>query len=148
MGKWDEMTEEEEQRHARRGAWCGLFLLPFLLLCICGIFAVTPGGRTAFDELVLQFSRDGIPYAEGIQISYTRGFTGAARASCALDRQNPKPANFQAAQDQLEEEYDTLVNLYFEYWQSLKSHGGDTTQYDPPDDTPSEIFSGRLRYCQ
>ena len=136
-----EMTEEEEAKLAQRGAWIALLLLPLVLLCICGIFAATPGGRVALYELILQYSRDGVPYAPDLPISYARGFTGAARASCKLNQQSP-------AQEQLAQEYEAMVNLYGEYWQSFKSAGGDTSNYDPPADIPSDLFGGRLRYCR
>ena len=135
-----EMTEEEEAQHAKVGAWVGLIIFPFILLCICGVFAATPGGRLAFYELVMQFSRDGVPYMEDAGISYTRGFTGTARASCKLNQQSPQ-------QEPLTAEYETLVSYYKDYWRNFRKGGGDIENYEMPEDVPSDLFGGRLRYC-
>jgi len=134
-----EMTDEEEEKLARSGAWIALLLLPLVLLCICGIFFATPRGRTAFYELILQYSRDGVPYMDSV--SYVRGFTGVARASCQLNRQSPE-------QEPLAEEYDTMVTLYKDYWPQFKKAGGDTTDYPPPEEIPSDLFSGGILYCR
>ncbi len=144
----DEMTIEEEEKHAQIGAWVGLLLFPFLLLCICGIFAITPRGRMALDELVLLYARDGIPYVGAVEVTYFRGFPGTAKASCDLDHQNPKPSNFTSTQDQLSKEYEALVEIYKDSWRNFKKHGGDPNEYEPPSDVPSDFFGGKLRYCR
>jgi hypothetical protein len=142
------LTEEEEEKHVRRGAWLALPLLPFLLLFICGIFALTPGGQVALADLLVQVTFDGVPVLEDAQISYTRGFTGVAKASCALARQNPKPQNYQASQERLATEYQSLVGYYEDSWTWLKRGGGNVEPYDPPADIPSDLLGGTRTYCR
>jgi len=134
-----EMTDEEEAKLAQSGAWIALLLLPLVLLCICGVFAATPRGRVGLYELILQYSKDGAPYMENI--SYVRGFVGAARAGCKLNRQSPQ-------QESLGKEYEAMVKLYKNYWGNFKSAGGDTENYPPPSDIPDDLFSGGLQYCR
>ena len=134
-----EMTDEEEEKLARSGAWIALLILPLLLLCICGVFAATPRGRVALYELILVYSKDGAPYMENV--SYVRGFVGAAKASCGLSRQSPQ-------QEPLSKEYEAMVKLYTDYWSNFKKGGGDTENYPPPSEIPTDLFSGGLQYCR
>jgi len=142
------LTEEEEEQHVKRGAWLALPLLPLLLLCVCGICAITPGGRRGLSEVMVLYARDGVPYLADYQISYTRGFTGVAKTSCDLEQQSPKPGNYQAAQQQLEQEYTTLVKYYKDYRNQLRKQGGDVEPYEPPEDIPSDLRSARFQYCR
>lgn len=137
--KRHEMTDEEEEKLARSGAWIALLILPLLLLCICGIFAATPRGRVALYELVLLYSKDGAPYMENVP--YVRGFVGTAKASCGMARQSPE-------HESLTPEYEAMVKLYKDNWGNFKSGGGDTENYPPPSEIPDDLFSGGLQYCR
>ncbi len=143
----EEMTEEEEDKYVKQGAWVGLLLLPFVLLCFCGIFAATPGGQSALYALIIQFSRDGIPYVES-PLAYTRGMVGVAKASCALEKQNPRPTDYQASQDTLEEEFTMYLTLYKDYWGDWKKSGADAGDYSPPNEVPGSLQRARSKYCR
>ncbi len=145
----DEVSIEEEHKHAARGAWIALPLLPLCLLCFCAVFAITPNGRIALADFIVQATFDGAPLPKDLQIMYIRGFPGAARASCALERTKPRPANYKKAQERLATEYDTLFKLYKDNWNYLKQARQKIDEaYKSPADTPSDLVGGTRTYCR
>ncbi len=148
MADEKEMTFEEEDTHIKRGAWVGLILFPFILLCICGIFAITPGGRASWYALMVPYSYSGAPGLESLQIPYSRGLTGVARAQCALDKKKPRPNNYESIKEGLVTEYKFLFDLYGDNWRKMKKAGGDMSEYEKPGEVVANLLGATRRYCR
>jgi hypothetical protein len=141
----DTLTPEEATKHARRGGCLMLLLLPFICYCtIWPLLSWTPRGRMITAYAVLYYTYNGLP----ISFKYADGFPDIARAGCELDRQSPRPGNYQQLQASLEADYDTFFGLYRTYFSVLEKERGDTSQYEPPSDIPGNFASAKLYYCR
>jgi hypothetical protein len=142
----DELDKKlrEDTKHARRGGCLALFIFPPIVLAICwAVFALTPGGQTVTAWATLYLTHDGLPVHE-----YVEGFPGIARYSCSLDRQNPKPQNYQETQERLEGVYISLLDAYRAAYQDLQRSNQDLSQFENPDEVPGNLSSARLYYCR
>lgn len=140
------LTPQEATRHARRGACLVLLVLPLLCYCACWpLITYTSRGRMVAAYAVTNYTYHGLPQ---ISFRYLDGFPDIAQAACDLDRQNPRPANYQQRQDRLKTDYDTFYRLYSRYWYQLQREGGDTSQLQPPTQFPGEFNSAKLYFCR
>ena len=141
----EEFTPEEQKTHTRRGCCIAIFLLPILCFCIgWPVMSFTTGGRIATAHTMLYLSYYGFPGSA----EATGGFPDAARAGCALDRQNPRPQDYQRSQDLLEVRYLRNVRAYRFFWNDLKENGGDTSEYESPSNIPPDFQGGKRHYCR
>jgi hypothetical protein len=139
-----EIKLKEDTSHARRGCCLGLIVIPPILLCICwAVLTFTPNGQVALAWAVLYMTHDGLPIHDVAQ-----GFPGLARLSCQLDRQDPRPANYQQLQDNLDQLYSQMVQAYGDAWYELNSAEADLSEYEEPDQIPSNLAGGKITYCR
>lgn len=140
----EELTVEEEERHARRGACAALLIFPPLVCCILWvILSFTADGRVLAARGYLHLTYNGIPIS-----NLTQGFPGIARASCALDRQTPRPQSYDQLQARYQDYYSRLVTTYRDAWRTLKDSGGDMSQYEDPVRVPPDLARGKQIYCR
>ncbi|HMQ53490.1 MAG TPA: hypothetical protein PKE64_10765 [Anaerolineae bacterium] len=140
----DQLSIEEEDKHARRGCVLAFFIVPIVCaLCFYPIYQFTATGRRVASNVVLFTAQNGIP----APIPYLRGLPNIAQAGCTLDQANPRPANYLTQQQNLEAEYSTVVDWYTYYYAELERNDGDTSPYRSPDEIPGVFGSAKLIYC-
>ena len=139
------LTVEEETTHARRGACFAIFVVPILCVLACGpVLLYTEGGQMLTGYVVLSAVYPGLP----VPIPYVGGIQSVARRGCDLDRQNPRPGDYQAQQDALKAEYGTLVGYYNRYWIQLNEGGWDISSFEPAGEIPGDFNVGKATYCR
>ena len=144
MNYQDELTPEEEQKHARRGCCIAMVIIPIVCFCtFCPLMSWTQGGRSLTAHMGLSLAQNGVASSP-----IMRGFPDVARAGCELDRTIPGPPDYQEQNDELKAEYELMVRLYNVSWRQLRDNGGNTSLYDPPSQVPGDFAAGKARYCQ
>ena len=140
----EKALEQEEERHARRGACVALILFPPILCCfVWAVLSLTPDGQAVVSRAYLYLTFNGIPIT-----NLTQGFPGIARASCELDQLNPRPAGYESTQELYADWYGTLVDLYRESWQFLQAQEEDVAEYEDPERIPTDLVNGKRFYCR
>lgn len=140
-----EVSIEEENMHARRGCIIAVIILPILCgLILYPLLTFTARGRVITAHAVLFATHAGVPFP----VPYIRGIPRVAEAGCRVDQMNPRPANYQERQDNLQTEYEFLVGTYNRYWNVLERNKGDTSLHEDPSQIPGQFSSGKLFYCR
>lgn len=139
------LTVEEETTYARWGACLATIIVPILCVLVCGpVLLYTEGGQIVTGYAVLTATYPGFP----LPVPYVGGIQTVARRGCELDRQNPRPADYQAQQDALKVEYNTLVGWYNQYWIQLNEAGWDVSNFEPAGEIPADFNVGKATYCR
>jgi hypothetical protein len=139
------LTPEEETSHARRGACLAIIVVPIVLCCICQLFSsFTETGRAFSAHYTLYVIYEGIP----VPIPFAEGLKNTARRGCELDRQNPRPANYQEDQENLKNVYDALIIMYNTSWQQLIQNKGDASRHEDPKNIPTDFNVAKGVYCR
>ena len=141
----EDALKQEETKHARRGCILALVLLPLVCICVLvPIQAWTSIGQATTAQILLYYTYVGLP----IPSPYLQGLPTVARSGCELDRTNPRPPDYNTRRERLQIEYDSLRRIYDQYWNQLRSNGGDTSSYPPPSQIPGEFNSATLFFCR
>jgi hypothetical protein len=93
---------------------------------------------------VLYTTYPGLP----VPIPYVGGIQSVTRRGCALDQQNPRPADYQAQQDKLKAEYAKLVGWYTQSWYRVNEAGRGVSQFELPENIPTDFNLAKTIYCR
>jgi hypothetical protein len=104
----------------------------------------TEGGKALTGYVALATLYPGLP----VPVPYVGGIQSVARRGCAMDRQTPRPEDYQAQQDKLKAEYNQLVGWYTQSWYIVTEIGWDVSQFEPPDGIPTEFNIAKAVYCR
>jgi hypothetical protein len=104
---------------------------------------LTPDGQGLVSRAYLYLTFYGIPIH-----NLTQGFPGIAQASCELDQVNPRPDSYESIQENYDEYYRTLVDLYRDSWKFLQAQEEDVSEYEDPERIPADLVNGKRFYCR
>jgi hypothetical protein len=139
----DEISAQEEKKHARRGTCLAVILLPLLFCCVVGLLtSYTSGGRVLVAKLMLNTTY------HGNSVFNIPGFAEVAQASCDLDRIRPRPSTYDEDQATLDRRYQNNLRIYRKYWKRLEEDEADPGQYPPPSHIAQTLHDAKIKYCQ